>query len=199
MKRFVSIFIILMTFSLLIACSDEFVNEAIVIKQNDKEDLQMDMLHLLTDQLGVWDITINDKAAEEIEVIVEHYEHSVKQDPIVQFSTFLDEPKNKHKVNLVIAEQTFDEQSKWMAAIISEDGLAASESIAPFLGDFQTITQSTVPVPTTAEVGEKVVLSTIMLTNSEEPISTHVPFDEDFDEEDLKDINHTYIMSLQVK
>lgn len=199
MKRFSSIFIILITFSLLIACSDEFVNEPIVIEQNDKEDLQIDMLHLLADQLGVWDITINDKTAQEIEVIIEHYEHSEKQDPIVQFSTFLDEPKNKHKVNLVIAEQTFEDQSKWIAAIISEDSLAASESIAPFWGDFQTITHSTVPVPTTAEVGEKVVLGTIMLTNSEEHISTHVPFEEDFDEEDLKEINHTYIMSLQVK
>ena len=199
MRRSSSIFIILIISSLLMACSDEFVNEAIVIEQNDKEDLQLDMLHLLADELGVWDITINDKAAKEIEVTVEHYEHSKKQDPIVQFSTFIDEPKSKHKVNLVIAEQSFEEQSKWIAAIISEDSLAASESIAPFWGDFQTITHSTVPVPTTAEVGEKVVLGTIMLTNSEEHISTHIPFDEDFDEKDLEEINHTYIMSLQVK
>lgn len=198
MKRF-TLFIIFSTFGLLLACSDEFVNEAIVIEQNSHDDLQMDMLNLLTDQLGVWDITINDKTAKEIEVTIEHYEHSTKQDSVVQFSTFIDEPKSKHKVNLVIAEQSFEEQSKWIAAIISEDSLAASESIAPLWDDFQTITHSTISVPTTAEVGEKVVLSTVMLTDSEEHISTHISFDENFNEKELENINHTYIMSLQVK
>lgn len=198
MKRF-GIFIMLTAFTLLVACSSEFVNGAIVIEQNDKEDLQIDMMNLLVDQLGVWDITISDKTAKEIEVVVEYYEHNVKQDPIVQFSTFLDEPKSKHKLNLVIAEQTYDEQSKWTAAIIGEESLAASESTAPHMGDFKSVTHSTVPVPTTAEVGEKVVLGTIMLTNSEEPISTHVAFDEDFDEKDLENVNQTYIISIQVK
>lgn len=198
MKRF-ALLIIITTFSLLVACSDEFVNETIVIEQNDRENLQFDILNLLADEIGVWDITINDKTAKEIEVTIEHYEHSEKQDPVVQFSTFIDESKSNHKVNLVIAEQSFEEQSKWIAAIISEDNLAASESIAPFWDDFQTITHSTVAVPTTTEVAEKVVLSTVMLTDSEEHISTHIPFDENFDEKELENINHTYIMSLQVK
>lgn len=197
MKGFITL-IMLFSFSLLIACTSNTFDGDVLIEQNTNKDLDFDVMNLLADQLGVWDVTINNDTIEDIEIVVDHYKHGEKQEAIIQMSTMFDQTKNANKVNLVIAEQTYHEESKWTAAIIDDSGIASTETFAPNMEDFASKAYSTAGVPDTAEIGESFVIGTIILTNSEDTISTAAVFAEDFSPEQIEAYDHTYIMTLQV-
>lgn len=196
MKRFI-FFTLLMSFSLIIGCSSDRAKGDILITQAAHEDVEFDVLQLLADQLALWELSI-DQAAEEIEVLVEHYEFGEKQEPLAQMSTILDDENSRKELSLLIAEQLYNENSKWTIAFISEDGISSSESTTPTMDEFSFSAYATAPMPLTGEMNEEIALATIMFTNSDEPIVTSTALDEDFDEVQLENYDHTYIVKLIV-
>jgi len=198
MKRLLG-FVLLFSFGFLFACSSGSVNGEVVIDQQTKDDVQFNVMDLLADQFGMWDITINDKTASEIEVTVDHYVNGEKQEPIIQMSTVLDDSNKSRKLNLVIAEQVHNDESKWIAAFIEEDGLTSGETFAPSIDEFHSKTYSSISVPFTGEVGETIMLYSILVSDSEEPIATHTIYEDEIEEPQLENYDHAYIMTLKVK
>src|SRR5699024_10560341 len=162
----------LLSFSLLMACNSNAFDEDVLIEQSAEENLNLDIMNLLANQLGVWDITINNDSVEEIEIVVDHYQNGEKQEPILVMSTMFNQEASSNIIKLLIAEQVYEDESKWIAPIIDDGGTSSTENTIPNSEDFASKTYATAPVPDTVEIGEPFTIAAMMLSNSEDSIST---------------------------
>lgn len=198
MKR-ILVLIMLLIISLLGACASNGHEGDVSIEQKIDDKIDVEILDVLTDQFGLWDVTIHHKEATDIEIVIDHYEHGEKQEPIMQMSTMIDKENKSNNVTVLVAEQTYDDEAKWTTAFIDDGGSSSSETFAPSLEEFTSMAYSTVSVPDTFPIGKPFVIGTMVLSSTEDSITPSVVFEENFSPEAIEAYDHTYIVSLQVK
>lgn len=197
MKRAILI-VIFICFTLFIACSYQDNQHDIIIEQNEGVAESNSILSVLADYINEWNITINHKNAEMIEVVIDHYKQGKKQEPIIQMSTVLDKTTQTNNIQMIIAEQVYQEESKWIAALIEDDSITSSYTFAPSTELFDSKTYSSIAVPDTAQLGEHTTVGAIILTDSDHPIDTGTFLQDDISADDISEDEEVYIIRLHV-
>lgn len=180
------------------ACSSGKIKDDIVIEQTKNNELQMDIINSLTNQSAHWLITIHEETIENIKVTVDHYNKGEKQEPLLELSTMIERQQKPYEMQLIVAEQVFQEDNtKWIAAFIEDGSTSSIETFSSITNDTLARAYSSIPVPATAKKGEKIIIGAIVYTDNHKPISTSIVFDQEVDEQQLKDYKHVLIISLE--
>jgi len=191
MKHFL-LFTLLLSFFFLVSCSTSATKDDILISQNLQEEKEFQILQLLSDQSGLWNLTIHNDSAQTAEIIVDHYHFGKKQDSLIQLSSNLDELKTSNEFFLLLAEQVYDGESKWTLAIANENNTIAAESSAPNMDQFLNRSYASPRLPLTANIGEEIILASMTFTDGEESLAWIRDLEDELDPKELESYDHTY-------
>ncbi len=198
MKRF-SLLLFIFIISFLTACSlKNNDNTAVTIDSANLSAFEQNLLDLIGEYTSVVELQINDNDAEIIEVSIDQYKNGEKQEEVMLFTSYLDDTDLSKPIRVLISKRTNHKDIEWLASIISDEGTASMESKTPLEKEYTGSAFGMANMPTSIHLGEKKVIGTVALTDSD---SVHIRSDIESDE-DLKeatDYEEVFIINLTVK
>jgi len=194
------LFTFLFSISILVSCSNSSTKSDFIITQDLQEEQEFQIMQLLSDHSGLWELTINEDSAQTVEVIVDHYHFGKKQDSLIQLSSNLDELNTSDELFLLLAEQVYDKESKWTVAIVDDNNnnMISAESSAPSMHQFFNRSYASPSLPLTANFGEEVILASMTFIDGEESLASITDLESELDLKVLESYDHTYIVKLIV-
>src|SRR5690625_2793747 len=184
----------------LIACSpfsqsSDYAATIDEVKQSPYDQL----LQVMGDKAFVYDLSINDKTAEEIHLFVDYYEVGEFVETMVEFSIAIEDEK---KLTLAYIQQVYqDTYEKWIGAIIDNRGFASgtfeNENPADRFEELGAVLGS-VSMPLEIKKDKKSVVASISYSGKD-VISSPVAIETEEQLEQLVDDDYVYVLSVQLK
>lgn len=196
MKKIVSFLI--SAFLLLSACSSSQANKPVTIDYIKSDEDLYQVMDILADELHIWRVTIDDEVAEEIEVSLRHFEKNLEQEPVAQFSTSLNQRSGPREISLIIAQQTFESEYKFILATIDGDTVSSIEQIVS-INEPEAKGFSSISYPAVAELGQELAIGALVMTDNENSYTPSIALEEPLDPEQLTNFNHSFILTMTIK
>ncbi len=183
--------ILLSLLSLVAACSNQ-ENQDALIEEGELTDYERNLTNLVSENVFVYDVEILNKNAKAVRLKVDYYQEGELVDTIVNLSFSVD-VEEESEARLVFLNTPPSGQEKWVAAIMTENGMASStvDEGLPKMEDMSGIAGSL--VGPSLEINKESVIGSMVKSN-QETIGTPVHIET---EEDLKratSYEHVFIL-----
>ncbi|WP_042224370.1 hypothetical protein [Oceanobacillus manasiensis] len=191
LRRKINILILLSLLSLVAACSNQ-ENQDALIEEGELTDYERNLTNLVSENVFVYDVEILNKNAKAVRLKVDYYQEGELVDTIVNLSFSVD-VEEESEARLVFLNTPPSGQEKWVAAIMTENGMASStvDEGLPKMEDMSGIAGSL--VGPSLEINKESVIGSMVKSN-QETIGTPVHIET---EEDLKratSYEHVFIL-----
>lgn len=192
--------VILITLSLLAACSNEEKGDA-VIKQAELTDFEKSLIEITGEQSFVYDIELNNNEVKEIHTFVDYYEDGKLIDRVSEYSSSISESEKEDPIRAVFIRNQIDEdEEQWISSLMTNSGSSRGDSVNDIKGreEMGSASWGGISSPTHVEIKEKQAVASIVKSNKNS-VSTYNIIETEDDLKKATDYEQVYIISLELR
>ncbi|MFD2630166.1 hypothetical protein [Oceanobacillus kapialis] len=197
-RQKIMLLILLSLLGLITACTTEAKGQGASIKEGELTDYERSLTDMVSENFFVYDVEFLNDNATTINLKVDYYQEGEHIDTIIDLASSLEDIEKNSEVRLLFMSTPFQDQEKWDAAIITENGMASTtvDEGLPKIEEVGGISGYT--GQTELKIGEETIIGSVVKSDRD-TITSPVNMDTEEGLKKATSYEHVFILSATLK